>query len=127
MQAISTYGSLLSQLNAINSTSALSQKLSSQLSNGTKALDLSENPDHAQILDLSETQAKLNSYTKSVFAHPPPFGGGPIYGVIARPDPLPIDSGCADMPFVSQHLHDSSGYPPHLDLVREGRADRRAA
>ena len=65
MQAISTYGTLLSQLNAINTTSALSQKYSNQLSSGNKATDLSDNADRIQVLDLTVTKAKRESYAKS--------------------------------------------------------------
>ncbi len=65
MQAISTYGTLLSQLNAINTTSALSQKYSNQLSSGNKATDLADNADRTQVLDLTVTKAKRESYAKS--------------------------------------------------------------
>ena len=65
MTAISTYGSLLSQLTAINNTTTLSQKYSLQLSSGTVATDLSQNADRTQVLDLGVDQAKRQGYVKS--------------------------------------------------------------
>ena len=65
MQAISTYGSVLSQLNAINTTSSQTLKYSNQLSTGSKATDLADNADRTQVLDLTVTKAKRESYVKS--------------------------------------------------------------
>ncbi len=65
MQAAATYASLLSQITAMTTTSALSQKLSNQLSNGVKAVDLADNADHGQILDLTTSKAKRTNYAKS--------------------------------------------------------------
>ena len=65
MNAISTYGSLLYQMSAINNTSSLSNKFSAQLSSGLKSQDLSGNPDHITILDLTGTTNKLTSYAKT--------------------------------------------------------------
>ena len=65
MQTISTYGSLLTQLNAISSTNTLTNRYSNELSTGNIATDLSDNPNRQQVLDLTETNAKMQSYTKS--------------------------------------------------------------
>ena len=65
MQAISTYSSLLTQINTMTSTSQLTQKLSYELSSGTKAVDLADNPDRQQVLDLTVSKDKREGYIKS--------------------------------------------------------------
>ena len=65
MQTISTYGSLLTQLNAISSTTTLTNRYSAELSTGNIATDLADNPNRQQVLDLTETKVKMDSYSKS--------------------------------------------------------------
>ena len=65
MQPLSTYSSLLTQNNAMINTSLLTTKLSQELSQGVKAVDLADNSDRQTILDLTKTKNDKESYVKS--------------------------------------------------------------
>ncbi len=65
MQPVSTYGAILNQINTMNNTSQLSQKLSQELSTNSQGFDMADNPNRAQVLDLTGTKDQLNSYISS--------------------------------------------------------------
>ncbi len=65
MQPVSTYGAILTQINTMNATSQLSQKLSLQLSTNSQGIDMADNTNRAQVIDLTGTKAQLNSYISS--------------------------------------------------------------
>ncbi len=65
MLPLSTYSALLTQNNAMINTSALTTKLSQELSTGKKAIDLADNPDRQTVLDLTQTKNDKEGYVKS--------------------------------------------------------------
>jgi hypothetical protein len=65
MQPLSTYAFLMSQVDIMNNTKALSQKYSTELSNGVQAVNLADNPNRSQILDLTGTENKKTAYLTS--------------------------------------------------------------
>jgi hypothetical protein len=65
MQPLSTYASLLTQINYMNNNTALSTKLAAELSSGKASIDLAGNPNRTQVLDLSNEQNSLNTYITS--------------------------------------------------------------
>jgi hypothetical protein len=65
MQPVSTYGAILTQINSMTSSSQLSDKLSQELSNNSQGVDLADNPNRAQVIDLTGTKDQLNSYIQS--------------------------------------------------------------
>ena len=65
MTTVSSYGMVLTQINAMTTTSLLSQKLSTQLSNQTVSTNLAGNPERSRILNLTVTQNQLTAYTNS--------------------------------------------------------------
>ncbi|MBI1208762.1 MAG: hypothetical protein GC191_15930 [Azospirillum sp.] len=62
MQPVATYAFMLSQLRAINNTTALSQKYSTQLSTGNASQDLSGLAQHNQVLNLNVVRSRTAAY-----------------------------------------------------------------
>jgi flagellin-like hook-associated protein FlgL len=65
MQPVSTYGAILTQINTMNSSSQLVQKLSLELSSNNQGVNLADNSNRAQVIDLTSTKDQLNSYISS--------------------------------------------------------------
>ncbi|MEI8393966.1 MAG: hypothetical protein WCF85_04465 [Rhodospirillaceae bacterium] len=65
MNPVSTYSFLMSQQMIMTDTAQLSEKLSTQLSTGKRAVDLADNPDRERILDLTMSKNNRDSYVKS--------------------------------------------------------------
>ncbi len=65
MQPVSTYGAILTQINTMNNTSQLSQKLSTELSTNSQGIDMADNSNRSQVIDLTGTKAQINSYISS--------------------------------------------------------------
>ena len=65
MQSLSTYSSLLTQNSIMINTTALTTKLSNELSTGRRAVDLADNPDRLTVLDLTQTKHDKEAYVKS--------------------------------------------------------------
>lgn len=65
MQPVSTYGAILTQINTMNATSQLSQKLSTELSTNNQGIDYADNTNRSQVIDLTGTKDQLNTYISS--------------------------------------------------------------
>ena len=65
MQPVSTYGAIQTQINTMNATSQLSQKLSTELSTNSQGTDLADNTNRSQVISLTSSKDQINSYISS--------------------------------------------------------------